>query len=74
MVKVIWTESALMDLGSIIRYIALDSPVYARRIGFKIIAATENLEQFPFSGRKVPEYNLDNIREIIFGSYRRIIE
>ena len=36
----------------------------------RIIHSTERLSSFPLSGRKVPEYNLKEIREIIEAPYR----
>ena len=36
--------------------------------------ATENLRFSPYMGRKVPEYDLVQIRELIYKSYRIIYE
>ena len=72
MAKVIWTEPALTDVQEIIEYISKDSPIYAERVGVHVIEAPRRLELFPFSGRVVPEFNDDNIRELIYGSYRII--
>ncbi len=38
----------------------------------KVVEAPGRLEQFPYSGRIVPEFNDENIRELIYGSYRII--
>jgi len=38
------------------------------------VKATENLRFSPYMGRKVPEYDLVQIREIIYKSYRIIYE
>lgn len=70
MAKIIWTEPALNDLQEIIDYIAKDSFVYAERLGFKIVQAPKRLKEFPYSGRVVPEFYDDTIRELIYGSYR----
>jgi addiction module RelE/StbE family toxin len=72
MVKIIWTELALEDLKNIYDFIAKDSKVYANRIIEKIISRVDQLEQFPKSGRIVPEIDKKNIRELIEGSYRII--
>lgn len=70
MAQVIWTESALDDLESIVRHIAKDSPVYAERVGLRIVAAPRRLRDMPLIGRKVPEFDDHSIRELIYGSYR----
>lgn len=72
MAKIIWTEPALNDLRDIIDYIAKDSFVYAERFGIRVVEAPKRLEQFPLSGRIVPEFNAKNIRELIYNSYRII--
>ena len=72
MVKVVWTESALNDLQTIIEHIAKDSPVYAERFGTRVVRAPRILQQSPFLGRIVPEFNDQSIRELIYGSYRII--
>lgn len=70
MVKINWSRFALDDLKSIHSYISKDSILYASRFVDKIIAAVEHLENFPFSGRIVPEKNDETIREVILGNYR----
>ncbi len=72
MVKLIWTEFALDDLKLIHEYISLDSKQYADRFIEKIIIRVDQLYNFPTSGRKVPEFNLESIRELIEGNYRII--
>lgn len=77
MVKLIWTDLAIDDLKSIHDFISLDSRVYARRQVSKIIKRVEQLQLQPQSGRIVPEFSNENIRELIEGNYRlvyRIIE
>jgi plasmid stabilization system protein ParE len=70
MAKVIWTTPALNDLREIIEFIAQDSSVYAERVGMRIVSAPRFLETFPHSGRIVPEFSDESIRELIYGSYR----
>ena len=72
MVKLIWTDLAIDDLKSIHDYISLDSRVYARRQVSKIIKRVEQLQSHPQSGRIVPEFSNENIRELIEGSYRLV--
>jgi len=70
MVKVIWTEFAISDMKLIHEYISKDSKFYANRFINKIISRVDQLETFPKSGRVVPEFNSDVIRELIEGNYR----
>ena len=70
--RVEWTEIALEDLAGIRDHIARDSPYYARQFIEKILTACENLERHPKLGRRVPEIDRDNIRELIYRNYRII--
>ena len=38
----------------------------------RLTGRSEQIADFPFSGRRVPEYEIDQIREIIEGPYRII--
>jgi plasmid stabilization system protein ParE len=66
--------SALEDLKGIRDYIAKDSVYYADKFVDGAFKAVERLEQFPESGRMVPEMGNPALREIIYGSYRIIYE
>ena len=70
--KVHWTDTAEGHLDAIYAYIALDSPEYAKRMVDRITRRSQQIANFPFSGRKVPEYDIDQIREVIEGPYRII--
>ena len=70
MVKIIWTEFAVEDLKDIHNYISKDSKRYADRFIEKIINRVSQLENFPKSGRVVPEFDNASIRELIEGNYR----
>jgi plasmid stabilization system protein ParE len=69
-VKVHWTQTAVGHLESIRDYIARSSPDYADRIVDRLLSRSVQIEDFPMSGRKVPEADLDQIRELIEGPYR----
>lgn len=56
--RVIITPTALADLESIVRFIALDSPARAKRFGYQLIEAALSL----------------GAREIVHGNYRLIYE
>jgi toxin ParE1/3/4 len=57
--KVHWTDTGEGHLGAIYTYIALDSPEYAKRIVDRITRRSHQIADFPLSGRKVPEYNIE---------------
>jgi toxin ParE1/3/4 len=65
MAKVIWTESALLELDLIAQYISLDKPSAAKKLVKAVLHTVKQLELFPESGRKPPEINHLNYLEII---------
>jgi len=71
-VKVLWTESALSQLQAIHDYIAETSPEYALRMIDRLTRRSIQIADFPFSGRVVPEYELNEVRELIESPYRII--
>ncbi len=70
--RIIWTEKAEKQLDQIFEYIATDSTLYAYRTVGQIIEATENLPPHPRKGRKVPEYEREDLREVFHHPYRII--
>jgi toxin ParE1/3/4 len=68
--KIIFSDPSIEDLENIVRFIAQDNPQAAARFGTKLIASVRHLAAFPRLGRVVPEKNDENIREIVFKSYR----
>jgi plasmid stabilization system protein ParE len=70
--RVVWSNRAAQDLDAISSYIATDSPAYAGIVLKKIIGQTRILEQFPRAGRKVPEFDDEDIRELVVYEYRII--
>lgn len=70
--KLVWTPLARDDLREIVSYIARDNPAAALRVGERILASVEPLQNMPQMGRMVPERHDEAIREIIRGSYRII--
>ena len=67
-----WTDNAIAHLLDIYEYIAHDSAIYAKRMVDRITKRSEQIASFPISGRKVAEYEADDIREIIEKPYRII--
>lgn len=70
--KIIWTELAVKKLEEYADYIALDTPLAALKWIQTIQNSVIKLVKFPQSGRKVPEVNREDIRELIEGNYRII--
>ena len=70
--KVYWTQNAIKHLTNIYEYIALNSPTYARIMVDRITQRSEQISTQPYSGRKVPEYEAGDIRELIEKPYRII--
>jgi plasmid stabilization system protein ParE len=70
--RIVWSRRAAQDLDSITEYIAADSPAYAGTVLKSIVNQTRILERFPQAGRKVPEFDDENIRELVVYSYRII--
>lgn len=62
--------SAKEDMRQIEEYISKDSIYYANKTIEEIVKRIKNLSMFPYMGRKIPEYNNINLREIIYKSYR----
>ncbi len=65
--KVFWTETAVNHLSSIYNYISQNSPQYAQRLVERLTRRSEQIANFPFSGRLVPEFETEQIREVIEG-------
>lgn len=53
-VEIIWTESALNDLNTIIDFISQFSVSIAEQVAFKILLRTNQLSKFPKSGQIEP--------------------
>lgn len=70
--RVHWTDTAEGHLDAIYDYIAQDSPEYATRVVDRLARRSQQIAKFPFSGRRVPEYDVDQIREVIEEPYRII--
>ena len=71
--KIEWSKQAEDRVYDIAAYIALDSIMEAEKWIDNIFNYVERLENFPESGRPVPELiNRKDIRELVFKNYRII--
>jgi plasmid stabilization system protein ParE len=71
-VTVFWTNRAADQLLDLRDSIARTSEVYADRVTDRLIERSEQLEAFPRSGRQVPEFDRDDVRELVDPPYRLI--
>ena len=72
MVKLIWSEKAIISLELIAEYISKDSLFYAKETIRKIRSLTRKLKDFPYLGSIVQEYDRPDIKQLIYKSYRII--
>ena len=54
--KVLWTKNAEEHLDAIHDYISRNSPEYANRMEDRLTNRSQQISQYPMSGRIVPEY------------------
>ncbi len=69
-----WTAHAKSQVRHIHDYIAQDSVLYARRVSEALVKKTIGLDTLPRKGKKLPELNVDAVRELSLYSYRILYE
>lgn len=74
MAELTWRPQAIRDLEAIEAYYEEFSPHHARLLVERIFERSRQLEQFPRSGRVVPEIGKERVREIFYRTYRLIYE
>lgn len=68
--KVAWTRGALQDLTDIGRFVASDDPSAARTLTARLKTRANRVARFPYAGRIVPEFEREDLRELVEGNYR----
>ncbi|HET6568878.1 MAG TPA: type II toxin-antitoxin system RelE/ParE family toxin [Rhodothermales bacterium] len=68
--RVHWTNTALDHLIAIHEFAAQNSIIYADRLVDRLTRRSEQIAVFPKSGRIVPEWRREDVREIIEPPYR----
>ena len=68
--KVLFTPSARKAFLSALEYIRRDDPGAAKRFRFKAEEIIRRLEDFPVSGRIIPEFPELPFREVVVPPYR----
>ncbi len=67
-----WSARAQRELWRACEYIARDKPGAADRFFRYIQARAERIARFPRSGRRVPEFGDEAIRQVVIGNYRLV--
>ena len=70
--RVVWTDEARAHLAGIHNFIMRDAPFYATQTIDKLTRRAEQLIDHPRSGRVVPNYDDENLRELIAHPYRLV--
>jgi plasmid stabilization system protein ParE len=68
--KIRWSPRAASNFEDICDYIAEDSEYYAALFAKRLNDIIKTIPKFPKSGRIVPEYEDENLREKIYQNYR----
>ncbi len=72
MTTVHWSPEAKARLRAIKVHIAADSPSSAQAVIQRILMRTRQLKSAPLSGRQVPDYQQEDLRELLERPYRII--
>jgi addiction module RelE/StbE family toxin len=70
--RIQWTPEARAQLRAIHEHIAQESPKIAQQVIERVLSRCGRLADLPRSGRKVPDYNRDDLRELSVRPYRLI--
>jgi plasmid stabilization system protein ParE len=70
--KVHWTDNAEHHLDAIYDYLAQNSSEYAKIVIDRLTCRSKQISAFPLSGHIVPEFDIEQIREVKEGPYRII--
>ena len=72
--QIVWTEQALLRVIEQAEYIAHDKPNAAQRWADAVLEYPNKLIDSPKLGRMVPDFDEENLRELIYGAYRIIYQ
>lgn len=72
--KITWSPLSITRVTDIAFFISEDKPVAADKWVDSVFDAVEKRSTFPLAGRIVPEFDKDDIRELIHGNYRIIYQ
>lgn len=70
--KVHWTDRAKARLRLIHEHIAHDAPLVAAQVVERLLARSRQIGNAPYAGRQVPEFQRDDLREVLERPYQLI--
>ena len=69
--SITFAASAIKDLEDLQAYYSAEGvPDVGKKLVAEIVSRIERLAAHPFSGRVVPEFNVEHLREIIYPPFR----
>ena len=68
----VWSFRAIADLEAIGEYISRDNPAAASRWVRGLLALAETAALMPLVGRRVPEFEREDLREVLQQNYRLV--
>ncbi len=68
--KIVWSKESLQQLIEIENYISRDNPERAVQFINRLIDRAEKIKDYPYKGRVVPEFSINEIREVFEKNYR----
>jgi plasmid stabilization system protein ParE len=71
---VIWQPEAVADIEIIVGSRAVWSEDSALRLADAIIARADQIADFPRSGRMIPEFQMEHLREVLEQGFRILYE
>jgi toxin ParE1/3/4 len=71
-VRIVWSPLAIARAEQEASFIAKDKPQAAKRWLEGLFKAVERLEMFPRSGRRLPEMESSDYRQLLYKSHRVI--
>ena len=66
----IWSKESLIQLIEIEQFISKDNPTGAIKFIDRLIDRGDKVKEYPFKGRIVPEFSVNEIREVFEKTYR----
>jgi len=69
-VNIEWSQSAVASLDAIVAYASQFSAQYAARIRSRLVNRVAQLGDYPMLGKMIPEYGIEEIRELSEPPYR----
>lgn len=67
--RILYSPSAVQDLGDILDYISQDNPEAAARVASEIREGIGLLAEYPIMGRRLKDRGFDEHRVLVFGNY-----